>query len=270
MSATSTTLTVPVPELGDVPVTVIDQGSGRPFLLLHGGGGPLTVEAFAARLAEDSDSGGRVLMPIHPGFNGTPRPEALVDPRGLAALYVALLETLELEAVTVVGNSIGGWIAAEMAILGSPRAARYVILDGVGIDVPGHPVVDFFSLTPAEIAQHSYHDPERFGLDPSTLPPAAREALAANRATLAIYGEQMVDPSLRSRLGGVDAPALVAWGEADRIADPDYGRAYAEAIPGAEFLLLERTGHLPQIETPEALLDVIGAFVTRSQSGRSA
>jgi pimeloyl-ACP methyl ester carboxylesterase len=263
MSATSTTHTISVPELGDVPVTVVDQGAGHPFLLLHGGGGPLTVEAFAAHLA-DEGAGRRVLTPIHPGFNSTPRPDALIDARGLAALYVALLGALGLEDVTVVGNSIGGWISAEMAILDSPRVSGYVILDGVGIDVDGHPIVDFFSLTPAEVAQHSYYDPDRFGLDPSKLPPAVLETLTANRATLAIYGANMADASLRARLAGIHAEVLVAWGEADRIADLDYGRAYAGAIPGAEFRLMERAGHLPQIETPDALLDVLTAFAERT------
>jgi len=269
MSATnSNTHTVSVAELGDIPVTVVDQGAGRPFLLLHGGGGPLTVDAFSAQLADES-AGRRVLVPIHPGFNATPRPEELGDAPGLARLYVALLETLDLEDVTVVGNSIGGWITAEMAVLGSPRVSGYVILDGVGIDVEDHPIVDFFSLTPAEVAQHSYYDPDRFGLDPSKLPPAVLETLTANRATLSVYGANMADVSLRQRLAGVSAPVLVAWGEADRIADTDYGRAYAAAIPGAEFLLMERAGHLPQIETPEALLEVLTAFAARTASGQS-
>jgi pimeloyl-ACP methyl ester carboxylesterase len=265
MSATTSTRTISVPDLGDVPITVSDQGAGHTFLLLHGGGGPLTFDAFVAQLADET-AGRRVVMPIHPGFNGTPRPQSLTEPRGLAALYVALLDALDLDHVTVVGNSIGGWIAAEMAILGSERVAGYVIVDGVGIDVEGHPVVDFFSLTPAEVAAHSYHDPERFGLDPSKLPPAARDALLANRATLAVYGAPMTDPSLRARLGGVSAPVLVAWGEADRIVDTAYGRAFAAAIPGAEFRLLERTGHLPQIETPDALLGVLTDFAAATVS----
>ena len=183
---------------------------GHQFLLLHGGGGPLTVSGFAERLALDEDSRARVITPTHPGFNGTPRPDGLAA--GLARLYVALLDELGLSGVTVVGNSIGGWIAAEMAIIGSPRVSSYVIVDAVGLEVPGHPVVDFFSLTPAEIAQHSYYDPERYGIDPSTLPPEAQQAMAGNRATLAVYsGQAMTDPGLEARLATIDAPTLVVW-----------------------------------------------------------
>jgi pimeloyl-ACP methyl ester carboxylesterase len=70
----------------------------------------------------------------------------------------------------------------------------------------------------------------------------------------------MGDPSLRGRLAAITRPTLVIWGEADRIADPDYGRAYAAAIPGARFELLTQTGHLPQLETPEQLLRAVWDF----------
>jgi pimeloyl-ACP methyl ester carboxylesterase len=169
----------------------------------------------------------------------------------------------------VVGNSIGGWIAAEMAIIGSPRASSYVIIDAVGFQVPSHPVVDFFSLTPSELARRSYHDPDRYAIDPSTLPPETQQAMAANRATLALYGGQaMTDPGLASRLTTVNAPTLVIWGKADRIADPDYGRAYANAIPGAEYQLLANAGHLPQIETPQKLIDTVWAFADRHATNK--
>ncbi|GAA2379659.1 alpha/beta fold hydrolase [Dactylosporangium salmoneum] len=85
----------------------------------------------------------------------------------------------------------------------------------------------------------------------------ARAVMAGNRAALAGYAGDMVDPTLAKRLRDVQVPVLVVWGDSDGIVDPDYGRAYAAAIPGAEFLLLERTGHLPQIERPDALLEAV-------------
>jgi pimeloyl-ACP methyl ester carboxylesterase len=261
---TNNTISITTSRTGPVPVTISATGEGHPFLLLHGGGGPLTVSDFAQQFAADENSHARVITPIHPGFNGTPRPDSLSDIAGLATLYVALLDELDLNDVTVVGNSIGGWIAAEMATIGSPRVSSYAIVDAVGLEVPGHPVVDFFSLTPAEVAQHSYHNPDRYGIDPTTLPPDAQQAMAANRQTLAVYGGQtMSDPRLAGRLATINAPVLVIWGEADRIADPDYGRAYANAIPGAEYELLTETGHLPQIETPRKLIGTVWTFAER-------
>jgi len=250
------THTIPVDGVGAVEVTVTERGTGAPVLLLHGGGGPQSVDGFADLLATTRPL--RVLTPVHPGFGGTPRPDALDSIGDLARLYAGLLDALDLTGVTVIGNSIGGWITAELALLASPRVTRVVLVDAVGIEVPGHPVVDFFGLTMDEVAQHSYYEPAKFRIDVDALPPAARAAMAGNRAALAVYGgPEMTDKTLRDRLADVRVPTLVIWGEADRIADPDFGRALAAAIPGAQFELLHRTGHMPQVETPELLRDTL-------------
>ena len=261
--------TVNVNGVGGVQVTFTDQGEGRPFLVLHGGGGPLTVNAFSSLLA--AERAARVITPIHPGFAGTSRPDGLSTVRGLAALYVGLLVELELRDVVVVGNSIGGWIAAEMALLDTSRVSGFVIVDGVGIQVEGHPLVDFFTLTPRQVAEASYHDPDRFGIDPSKLAPEALQAMAGNRATLSIYaGSDMYDATLARRLAAASTRTLVLWGDSDRIADTDYGRAFAAAIPGAGFRVLANTGHLPQIETPEQLLESIWTFAEATAAAAGA
>lgn len=254
-------VTVMVDDIGPVPITVRESGDGHTYLLLHGGAAPQSVTAFADLLVETGHA--KVIAPTHPGFAGTPRPDALSSIRGLAATYVALLDERNLTDVTVIGNSIGGWIAAEMAVLGSPRIGDVVLVDAVGIEVPDHPVVDFFSLTPAEIAERAYHDPDRFGVDPATMSPEQQEAAAGNLATLTVYGgKTMTDPGLRARLADVAVPTLVLWGDSDGFADVGYGRAFAAAIPGARFQVLADTGHLPQIESPDALLRAIREFTT--------
>lgn len=257
---TTAPVTVDTTSFGGMEVTIIERGAGRPVLMLHGGAGVQSVGAFADRLAAEQPM--RVLTPIHPGFNGTPRPEGLTTIQGLAEVYNGLLDVLNLDEVLVIGNSIGGWVAAEMAIAGSARVSEFLLVDAVGIEVPQHPVVDFFGLAFPEIAARSYYNPEAFRIDPGALPPAAQAAMAANRATLKVYGGEpsMADPGLRPRLAGIAAPVLVVWGDSDRIADADYGRAFAAAIPGARFELLARTGHLPQLESPELLLPVVTAF----------
>ena len=234
-----------------------DLGGGRPFLLLHGGGGPQTVAGFARLLAGH----GRVITPVHPGFGGTERPGGLVTMRGLAGLYLELLEELDLRDVTVVGNSMGGWIGAEMAARDTDRISGLVLVNAVGLEVEGEPVVDIFPLSPAELAKLSFHDPAKFALDPAALPEAQRVAMAANRAALVAYGAAgMTDPTLRERLSGISVPTAVLWGESDEVVTPAYGRAFASAIPGATFRLLPSTGHVPQVETPELLLSAVVEF----------
>ena len=253
---TTTTCTVPLTGMDPVEVTVTSYGSGPPFLLLHGGAGLQSVTGFGELLAAARDV--RVLVPVHPGFGGTRRPEGLTGIPALARLYDRLIEQLGQDGVTVIGNSIGGWITAEIAILRSPRVSGIILIDAVGIEVPGHPVADFFAMTMDEVFARTFHDPEPFRVDPSTLPPAAQAVVAGNRAALAAYaGRSMSDPALAGRLATLEIPALVLWGDSDRIADPDYGRAYAAAIPGARFRLLTGTGHAPQQETPDQVLQAI-------------
>jgi pimeloyl-ACP methyl ester carboxylesterase len=242
------------------PVSYTERGDGHPLLVLHGGGGPQTVTGFADLLSVEHHA--HVITPIHPGFGGTPRPEAFTTIGHLAQLYIALLDRLDLDDVTVVGNSIGGWIAAEMALLDTTRISGIALIDAVGIEVPGHPVVVFFALTFPEIAQRSYYEPGKFLIDPSTMTPQQQAVLAGNRAALSVYagGTSMMDPTLRDRLSAVALPARVIWGDHDRIADPDYGRAYADAIPNADFVLLTETGHMPPLETPKRLLPAVCEF----------
>lgn len=251
-----TTRTITLPGAGPAGLAVSDYGAGQPFLLLHGGGGPDTVTGFGELFAKSHDV--RVIVPTHPGFGGTARPGTLSSIRDLAALYVALIGQAGLEDVTVIGNSIGGWIAAEMALLASPRVSRAILVDAVGIEVPGHPIADFFSLTMDEVFTLSFHNPEPFRIDPVTLSPAAQAIAAGNRAALATYaGAAMSDPTLAGRLARLELPTLVLWGDSDQIADPGYGRAYADATPRARFQLLKDTGHLPQLEAPQQLMHTI-------------
>jgi pimeloyl-ACP methyl ester carboxylesterase len=254
--------------VGAVEVTVRDAGTGNPFLLVHGGAGPQSMALFAELLVT---RGARVITPTHPGFGRTPRPDGLASMAALARVYVALLDDMGVEGVTVVGNSIGGWIVAEMALLGSPRISSVVLVDGAGIEVEGHPIVDFFSLTLDQVAEFSYHNPDRFRIDPTTMPEAQRAVMAGNRASLATYGgPSMGDPSLRARLMNIAAPTLVVWGDSDRIVDVEYGRAYAAAIPGATFVLLNATGHMPQLETPEQLMAPVWDFAAAHAGHGSA
>jgi pimeloyl-ACP methyl ester carboxylesterase len=256
---TRTTRTIDGGLVGPVQLTFDDLGAGRPLLVLHGGAGPRSVAGLVERLAQP---GIRVLAPVHPGFDGTPRPESLDSIATLARVYAQLLDDLDLSDVTVVGNSIGGWVAAELALLDDPRVARIVLVDAVGLAIASHPIVDFFSLTLDQVFDLSYFSPDPFRTDPETLTPAQRAAMAGNREALAVYGgSTMADPSLSERLSQVSTSTLVVWGRADRIVPLEHGHAYAAAIPGARLEIIDQAGHLPQLETPEALIELVGRFV---------
>ena len=254
-----TVTTYEIPYAGSkVELVVEERGEGQPFLLLHGGAGPASMARFSSLLAERHHV--RVITPTHPGFARTTRPDELKSIKGLAQLYSSLLDHLGLGDVTVIGNSVGGWIAAELALLANPKVGRIILVGGTGIEVPGHPIPDVSKLTLDQIMSLSYHNPIPFRIDPASMTDDQRAIAFANRAALQVYVPQATDPTLSERLSRITVPALVISGESDRIVVPEYGRAYAAAIPHAKFELLEGTGHVPQIETPDLLLDAVWNF----------
>jgi len=256
-----TTQTISLP--ADLALTLDETGpvdAIRSVLVLHGGGGPFTVAPIAAHVGDDS----RVLLPTHPGWNGTPRPAWLTDIPALADIYLRLLADRGLTDVVVIGSSLGGWIATQMAASDTEgRVGRIVIIDGAGVEVPGEPVVDFASLSPREQAEHSWHDADAFFVDPATLPAGRVAAQRANMQTMGVLTAQygMSDPALQARLGLIGIPALVLWGESDRVFTPAYGRAYAAQLGNARFELIARAGHLPQLEQPAATFAAIDSFL---------
>jgi pimeloyl-ACP methyl ester carboxylesterase len=254
-SVTLTTYQIPYAGSGRVDLVVEARGEGQPFLLLHGGAGPASMTRFASLLAERHQA--RVLTPTHPGFARTKRPDDLKSIKGLAQVYAAFLDQLGVSDVTVIGNSMGGWVAAELALLANPRVSDIVLVGALGIEVADHPIPDISKLTLDEIMSLSYHNPKPFRVDPASVTDDQRAIMAANRAALQVYAPRMTDPTLAQRLAKVAVPTLVISGESDRIVDPAYGRAFTAAIPGAKFELLAGTGHVPQIETPELLMETI-------------
>lgn len=239
-------------DLGDgTRVKVADRDRSQPFLLLHGGAGSASVAAFGDLLATRTRS--RVITPTHPGFDGTARRAHLDSITALAHTYVELLERLDVWDVTVVGNSIGGWVATELALLGCPRVSGIVLVDSVGFTVPGHAVTEVSALDPDALDALVYFEPDRFRTGDTGGP--ASEVIHANARTFAAYcGGAMSDPTLLDRTRSLELPVHLVWGAADGIVGPDYGRAVAAAIPYSHFTLLETAGHLPQVEAPEELL----------------
>lgn len=243
---------------GDLPLTLTEAGSGRAALILHGGGGPFTVTGLAQHLAP----GLHTIVPTHPGWNGTPRPDWCSGIDDLALAYLEYLSDHDERDVVVIGSSLGGWIAAEMAVRDAAgRIGALILVDAVGIEVQGEPIRDFFALDARGVAEYAWHDAERYYVDPAQVPHEQALMQQANRATMRVVAGDpyMHDPKLRRRLGRVHIPSLVVWGDSDRIVTPAYGAAYAAALPAARFEVIKDAGHLPQIEQPAATFAHIDA-----------
>jgi pimeloyl-ACP methyl ester carboxylesterase len=247
-------LQVTIDERGDAA-----EAAGTGVLVLHGGAGARSVAGLAAALSDHA----YVVTPIHPGFDGTPRVPWLDSMADLADAYLDLLEELGLTAVMVIGNSVGGWIASEMALRDiDGRVTSLVLLNATGIrpDDPAQ-ITDIRGLLPAEIGRLAFHDPA-FRPDPAAMTEEQRAGTAANQQALALYaGEDFLfAPKLRRRLHRVSVPVLVAWGEEDGILAAEYGRAYAAVFPNGHYTAIAEAGHFPHIEQPAAVLGAISEF----------
>jgi pimeloyl-ACP methyl ester carboxylesterase len=250
----------------DLPVLRAGDPAAPTALVLHGGGGPRTVAPVVGHLAASRS----VHALTHPGWDGTERPGSIASVADLASAYLARLLDHGERDVLVVGSSIGGWIALEMAVQAAADErfagvlGSVVVIDTVGVVVDGEPIADFFALDARGLAEVAWHDAERGFQDPALVTEEQRAVLRSNGQTMAVLaGRDMSDATLLGRLAAVDVPTLVVWGASDRVVTPTYGRAVAGAVPGAVFAEVPAAGHLPHLEAPEATWAVLDPFVTQ-------
>jgi pimeloyl-ACP methyl ester carboxylesterase len=163
------------------------------------------------------------------------------------------------------GFSLGGWIAAEMAVKSTARIGRIILVDAVGVKFGGPEsaeLADLFSIPPSEAPKLTYHDP-KFAPDPSSF--SDLDKLNAQRSFQAFaryaWEPYLHNPKLKQRLHRIDKPALLIWGEHDRIVDAAYGRKFCAAIPGARMVVLPNVGHVPQVEAPEKFDTLVADFI---------
>ena len=132
-------------------------------------------------------------------------------------------------------------------------------------------MVDIFTTAQSELDRLGYHDPSVAAIDHASISEADAGLMFRNRETTALFAWSpcMHDPKLAARLHRIRIPTLVLWGESDRIAPVDYGRAYAKRIPGARFELIERAGHYPHLENPDLFARRICDFIDPAQAGKS-
>ena len=246
-----------------VELEVVERGQGPTILWLHGEegldpGGPV-LDLMAAH--------GRVIAPSHPGFGHSPDAASIDTVDDLAYLYLDLLAERDRREVVVIGCSLGGWIAAEMAVKCTDRLARLVLIGPLGIKVGDREtrdIPDIFALHPDEVRRLLYRDPSRATVDYAMLTDDQLTVLARDREATALYAWEPYfhNPKLRQRLQRITVPTLLVWGAEDRfVSAAYYGAAYRDAIPGARLLTIDGAGHFPHVEAPEALAACVRRFL---------
>jgi pimeloyl-ACP methyl ester carboxylesterase len=245
-----------------IRIETVDKGGGRPLLFLHPGIGLDPAAPVLDRLAEKA----HLIAPSHPGFGGSEQPRSFNNIDDLAYFYLDLLDELDLRDVAVVGVSLGGWIAAEMAVKSTQRISHLVLANAVGIKVGDREtrdIVDIFATPEKEFNERAYADPAMGTRDYKTMADADIRAIARNREATARYAwsPYMHDPKLKGRLHRIKIPTLFLWGDSDRILSEPYGRAYAAAIPGARFETIANAGHFPHLEQADEFARRVHAFM---------
>jgi pimeloyl-ACP methyl ester carboxylesterase len=240
---------------------LIERGRGRPILFLHPHIGLDPSAPVLAMLAE----GGRLIAPSHPGFGHSERPAGITTVDDVAYVYLDLMDRLDLRDTLLVGMSLGGWIAAAIAVKATARIARLVLANPVGIKVAGREdreILDIFMMQENEFIQAAFADPAAGRRDYASMTEDELVVAARNRESAALYAwsPYMHDPKLKGRLHRIDIPTLVLWGMDDRLIDASYGRAFCAAVPGAKFESIAGAGHFPHIEQPKAFAEHVLAF----------
>ena len=246
-------------ELDGCKVNLRRGGSGAPLLYLHGASGAPAVMPFMETLAGRFD----VLVPEHPGFGLSDEPAWLENIHDLAYFYLDLLRALDLKDVHVIGSSLGGWLALEMAVRDTSRIGSLVLVGPAGISVPGIQPGDIFLWSSEQIVRNLFFDQklaEQILAQPMT--PELLDVTLKNRQTVARLGwePRLHDPFLPKWLHRIDVPVKIVWGEEDRILPVAYAREFGKLMPKAQVEIIPRCGHLPQAEKPDLFCDIVFGF----------
>jgi pimeloyl-ACP methyl ester carboxylesterase len=234
-------------------------GSGEPLLFLHGASGAPAILPFMEKLAQRFD----VRVPEHPGYGLSDEPEWLDNIHDAAYFYLDFLSRLELERVTVVGSSMGGWIAMEMAVRDTSRMRSLVLVSPAGISAPEAQPADIFLMPQEDLVRSLFHDPklaEARLAEPVT--PESIDISLKNRHTTArlAWEPRFHDPHLPKWLHRIDVPVQIIWGEQDRILPVGFVETYKALLPRARIALVKDAGHLPHAEKPQEFCDLVVRF----------
>jgi pimeloyl-ACP methyl ester carboxylesterase len=247
-------------------IRILHGGEGAALLYLHGSGDRGRWLPVHDELARDHD----VIRPDHPGYGFSDEGRGIDSVHELAFFYLDLLDELGLERVDVVGSSLGGWIAADLATIEPKRIAHLVLIGSAGLRVEGSGQPDEFVLEPAAAIEAIYAgaDARRAAtaeFEALEQDPTAMERYLRNRITTAhlAWNPYFHDPKLVHRLHRITVPTLLVWGSEDGLVPVAHGHRWAELVPDSRLEIVEGAGHLPHVEQTNRFLEIVRPFLAR-------
>ena len=241
-----------------------ERADAPPLLFLHGAGGHTGWMTFLDTLAQRF----RVFAPEHPGFGQSADPPWLDTVDDLAYFHLDLIRALGLGSVHLMGTSLGGWVAAEMAVRDTAPLASLTLVGAVGITAGGEPIPDVFRMPVEENLRRFYADQTRAARRVGDMAKADMQMVAKNKATVSrlAYRPRFHNPQLAKWLHRIGIPTLLLWGEQDGLVPPVFGEAYRALIPGSRLVVLPDAGHAPFDEQREAFLAAFLDFINTTAS----
>jgi pimeloyl-ACP methyl ester carboxylesterase len=235
-------------------------GKGPTILLLHGGGGPAYLTPFVQKLSARYD----VIVPEHPGFGHSDTPDWLDNVSDYANFYLDFIKHLGLDRVHLVGHSLGGWIAADLATRNTSALRSLTLMCPAGIHVRGAPLPDLFLWSREQLTRNLVKSPALADKMLSVTPSDEERMIQAKNA-LALakvaWQPRFYDPDLRKWLHRIDRPTLLLWGDSDALIPPSYGPAFRDLIPGASLQVIDACGHALPFEKPDETIAALSSFI---------
>ncbi|OLO37975.1 hypothetical protein BTR23_12500 [Alkalihalophilus pseudofirmus] len=239
-------------------------GEGEPLVYLHGAGG-VAWDPFLEGLAQKY----QVIVPYLPGTGESTGLEHIDGVWDLVLYYYDLFEAMGLESVNIIGHSLGGMIATELAATDQKRIKNLVVACPVGLWLDEHPIPDVLSMLPDEALEHAFADPnspyvqamkEKANTDDVNEKIELTIERVKNLNAAGKFLWPIPDRGLKKRIHRVKAPTLIIWGDKDRIVPPIYGEEFQKSIPQSKLVTLEDASHMVLLEKHEEAINSVLTF----------
>ena len=239
-------------EVAGAKIHLLNSGSGDAVLSLHSIEGNLGLLPYLDALSQSAC----VYAPTHPGFGSSERPDWLETIADLARFYLWMLQDLELDKVHLMGGFMGGWVAAEMAVMNPHILQSLTLIGTAGVRPSEGEIADIFLLGDEQTTSLSIGDPDL--LTTATEPEDPFVRLRGREMTTRLcWKPYMHSPSLIHLLPRVHVPTLILWGNNDRIVPVSAGERIADAMPDARLEIIAGAGHLPHIERSNEVIPLL-------------
>jgi pimeloyl-ACP methyl ester carboxylesterase len=249
-------------DLASTKLHLSRAGKGRPVLVLHHETGTLDRLPFYDLLAAHY----HVIVPHHPGYSRSQRPEWMRSVRDIAVAYRGLLSDLKVSNASLVGLGFGGWIAAEMAGMAPADLSKLVLVGTMGIKPPQGDILDLAITGYLDYARAGFHDQKAFdkvyGTEPS-IDQLEMWDICREMSFRIAWKPYMYSQTLPHLLGAVRVPSLIVWGDDDKVVPISAGRRFLSALPDARLEVIKACGHCIDMEQPDALAKLVTDFIGR-------